>query len=221
MKGVGKTLAASLGYLVCATLCLVHWRQPHWGALDRFAAGYFSLRFAGTLHSVLSSLTAFRSRPLREEWWGQSADPVGPRWVMLLMALDLFVFLDYGHWRFSSWLIQSVPQTAGLLLYFAVMIWQIWTDSYLARFFEGQKPAEPMKVGPYRYVRHPRYGAAIVGKIAMAMIFGSLFAWVLVMAWSLLLLKTIEAEEMHLRKLFGIAYELYARTTAKIIPGIY
>jgi protein-S-isoprenylcysteine O-methyltransferase Ste14 len=79
----------------------------------------------------------------------------------------------------------------------------------------------PMNQGPYRYVRHPRYGAAIVGKIAMALTFCSLFGWLLAVAWGLLLLNKIEVEERHLRKVFGSPYESYARTTAKVIPGIY
>ncbi len=60
-----------------------------------------------------------------------------------------------------------------------------------------------MERGPYRYVRHPRYGAAILGKVAMALIFGSLFGWGLVVAWGLLLIKKINVEEKHLRKMFG------------------
>ena len=141
---------------------------------------------------------------------------------MLLMALDLLVFLDYGHWRFTPWLEKPALQATGLVLYLAVTLWQIWTDGYLARYFkQGETEPVPMNRGPYRYVRHPRYGAAIVGKVAMALIFASLFGWLLVFAWGLLLLRKIAVEEKHLRKLFGLSYESYARTTAKVIPGIY
>ncbi len=76
-----------------------------------------------------------------------------------------------------------------------------------------------MNRGPYRYVRHPRYGAAILGKIAMALIFGSAVGWLLAIAWGLLLLNKIEVEEKHLRKVFGTPYESYAQNTAKVIPG--
>jgi protein-S-isoprenylcysteine O-methyltransferase Ste14 len=55
----------------------------------------------------------------------------------------------------------------------------------------------------------------------MALIFGSLFGWVLVVAWGALLLNKISVEEKHLRKVFGTNYETYARATAKVIPGIY
>jgi len=79
----------------------------------------------------------------------------------------------------------------------------------------------PMNEGPYRFVRHPRYAAAIAGKVAMALIFASSLGWLLVVAWGLLLLNKIAVEERHLRSLFGPRYDAYARTTAKVVPGIY
>lgn len=223
MKILWKTLSLSLGYLTVALACLVQWTgSNHWIRVDWFAGGYFAFRLAGSLHSIVSSRRAFRSGPLRQEWWALDSDPAGPQWVMVLMALDLVVFLDYGHWRFTPWLIRPPFQFVGLALYVAVTVWQIWTDAYLANYFnKTQTQLVPMNRGPYRYVRHPRYGAAIVGKIAMALVFGSLFGWLLVVAWGLLLLNKIEIEEKHLRKVFGSPYESYARTTSKVIPGVY
>ncbi len=218
-----RTLACSLGYLLLAMACLVQWHgASHWEQLDWFAGSYFALRFVGSLHSILSSWGVFHSKVLREEWWALNSDPTGPRWVMLLMALDLTVFLDYGHWRLTPRLIQPEMQIAGAGLYLAITLLQIWTDSYLARFFNpGEAASAPMNHGPYRLVRHPRYAAAIIGKVAMALIFGSLFGWLLVFGWGALLLNKISVEERYLRKVFGSNYEAYARTTAKVIPGIY
>lgn len=53
----------------------------------------------------------------------------------------------------------------------------------------------------------------------MALPFRSLFGWLLAIAWGLPLLNEIAVEEKHLREL--LRYESYARTTAKVIPGIY
>jgi protein-S-isoprenylcysteine O-methyltransferase len=222
-KTLLKTLASSLGYLAIAVACLIQWKGPHlWLRIDYFTGGYFGLRLVGSLHSVVSSLGAFRSKPLRQEWWGIKSDPTATHWVMLLMALDLVVFLDYGHWQLTSWLAKPALQATGVVMYLAIALWQIWTDAYLARHFnQSEPPFVPMNSGPYRYVRHPRYAAAIVGKVAMALTFASLFGWLSVVAWSLLLLNKIAVEEKHLRQLFGIRYESYAQTTAKVIPGIY
>lgn len=218
-----KTLICSVGYLGLAVACLVQWNASEmWTRIDWFAATYFALRLAGSLHSIFSSVGVFRSSALRQEWWALNSDPAGPQWVMALMALDLVVFLDYGHWQLTPWLARPTVQTAGVIFYVVVTFWQIWTDAYLARYFRQHRETPlPMEIGPYRYVRHPRYASAIAGKIAMALIFDSLAGWVLVIAWSLLLLNKIATEEKHLRKLFGVRYESYARTTAKVIPGIY
>jgi protein-S-isoprenylcysteine O-methyltransferase Ste14 len=222
-QAFGKTLACSLAYLAVAVACLVQWNAPKpWLRVDWFAGSYFVLRFAGSLHSIVSSLGAFRSRPLRQEWWALNSDPSGPRWVMVLMALDLLVFLDYGHWQLGAPLAQPALQIVGVVLYLAVTLWQIWTDAYLARYFNHTAPpAAPLNDGPYRYVRHPRYAAAIAGKVAMALTFASPFGWLLVVLWGLMLLNKIAIEEKHLRKVFGLRYESYARNTARVIPGIY
>ena len=222
-KSFWKTVAASFGYLVVAMACLIQWDSRHpFARVDWFSGGYFVLRLAGSLHSILSSLGAFKSEPVREEWWALDSDPQGPRWVMVLMALDLAVFLDYGHWRIIPTLVHPIAQALGLTMYGAVTAWQIWTDEYLARYFNRtHKFPAPMRIGPYRFVRHPRYGAAIIGKIAMALTFGSIFGWLLVIPWAALLLNKIEVEEKHLRKFFGEPYELYSQQTAKVLPGIY
>src|SRR5215813_6532565 len=97
-----KTAACSLAYLGLAAACLVQWHSSHpLSRLDWFAGTYFALRFLGSLHSIISSLGAFRSSALRQEWWALDSDPEGPRRVMVLMALDLIVFLDYGHWQLT------------------------------------------------------------------------------------------------------------------------
>ena len=217
------TLAYSLLYLLVALVCLIRWGHPQpLLPLDYFSGGYLFLRLLGSIYSVSSSRTVFHSPPVKKRWWALDSDPNGPQWVMVLMALDLVVFIDYAHWRFTPWLVHHYLQTVGLALYVAVSFWQIWTDAYLARYFNQEDPPlVPMNCGPYRYVRHPRYAAAIVAKAAMALTFASLIGWLLVFAWGLLLLNKIAVEEKHLRKLFGPHYESYARTTAKVIPGIY
>jgi len=220
---IWKTLASSLAYLGIAAACVIHWTAPNpWERFDWFAACYFGLRFVGSLHSIISSIAAFRFGSLRREWWALNSDPTGPRWVVVLMGLDLIVFFDYGHWQVATWLVRPALQILGVTLYFVITFWQIWTDSCLARYFDqNRQPLLPMNHGPYRYVRHPRYAAAIFGKVAMALTFGSLFGWILAIAWGALLLKKIAVEERHLRKLFGLQYDLYTRTTAKVIPGLY
>jgi protein-S-isoprenylcysteine O-methyltransferase Ste14 len=156
------------------------------------------------------------------EWWALNSDPQFVNWVVLLMLAELTVFLDYGHWRLAPFLAQHFLQALGLALYMGVAIFQMWTDAYLAGHLgKGQPEPLPMHRGPYRFVRHPRYVAAIIGKVALALIFASLLGWIMVLAWGAFLLRKIEMEEAHLRTLFGRGYEAYQQKTAKVLPGIY
>jgi protein-S-isoprenylcysteine O-methyltransferase Ste14 len=107
-------------------------------------------------------------------------------------------------------------------VYVSAVMWQAWTDTRLAKYFASREASRvPIRRGPFRYIRHPRYAGAIAGKIAFALVFASILGWVLAWAWLLYLLRNVTVEEEHLRNLFGDQYELYARKTARLLPGIY
>lgn len=217
------TLAFSLGYLGLALVCLFTWRASDpWSRLDRYSGGYLILRSIGSLHSLISSRTVFRSARVMREWWALDSDPAGPTWVMVLMASDLVVFLTYGRWHVLKGLERPLLQAMGLGLYVLITVWQAWTDAYLANYFgrPGSLPL-PMNHGPFRYIRHPRYSAAMLGKVAFALVFASAVAWLLAAAWMLLLLRKTAIEEAHLRSVFGAPYEAYSQKTARMLPGIY
>ena len=213
----------SVVYLLLALACLVRWHTPDpWSRLDLFSAGYLLLRTLGSAHSLVTSRRAFRNRQVMQEWWATSSDPGGIQRVMILMLADLAVFLDYAHWHLVPSLERPTLQAFGLGLYVGVVAWQVWTDRHLANFFAGGPQTQtPMSNGPYRYVRHPRYAATMVGKVAFALVFGSVLGWLVALLWTVLLLKKVETEESHLRGLFGTKYDDYARKTARLIPGFY
>jgi protein-S-isoprenylcysteine O-methyltransferase len=210
-------------YLLLAGVCLVRWGEPNpWTRLDMYSVTYLLLRALSSVHSLGVSRRALRNRQVRQEWWGASSDPQGITWVVGLMLADLAVFLDYSHWRLVTSLEEALLQGVGLGLYVGVTLWQMWTDEYLARHFHSISPERsPMSRGPYRYIRHPRYSAAIVGKVAFALVFASVLGWLLLLAWATLLVRKVEVEEAHLKRLFGSPYEAYQRRTARLLPGIY
>jgi len=217
------TYVYSLGYILLAGACLIRWGSPDpWLRFDLFSGGYLLLRTLGSVHSIFAGRSVFRSPQVMQEWWATNSDPGGIQRVMILMALDLTVFLDYAHWR--AWTLLELPtlQSCGLVLYAGAIAWQVWADNYLARFFaQGAPQRTPMREGPYRFVRHPRYAAALCGKVAFALVFANGLGWLMAISWAALLLRKVEVEEAHLRKLFGRGYEAYQRTTAKVLPGVY
>ncbi|MGA2984375.1 MAG: isoprenylcysteine carboxylmethyltransferase family protein [Terriglobia bacterium] len=222
-KAFTATVAYSSAYLVLGLACLIQWGSSDpWSRLNLFALSYFALRTVGSIHSLVSSREVFRSKPVRREWWALNSDPNGIKWVVGLMLADLLVLLDYGHWHIASFLARPLLQSIGIAIYVAVVACQMWTDTYLASYFRrAQRELRPMDEGPYSFVRHPRYAAAIAGKVAFALIFASILGWAMVLAWGVLNLRKVEIEEAHLRRLFGESYEAYEQRTAKLLPGVY
>jgi protein-S-isoprenylcysteine O-methyltransferase Ste14 len=217
------TCSYSLGYLLLAGMCLVRWGAADpWSRFDLFSGGYLLLRILGSVHSIAAGMKVFRSREVMQEWWATNSDPGGIERVVVLMALDLAVFFDYAHGRLWAGLEQPGLQASGLMLYVGSVAGQVWTDSYLARFFgTGPQDAAPMRVGPYRFVRHPRYAAALAGKVAFALIFANPLGWLMALAWGVLLVRKVEVEEAHLSRVFGSGYVAYQKATARLLPGIY
>ncbi|HTS34483.1 MAG TPA: isoprenylcysteine carboxylmethyltransferase family protein [Candidatus Solibacter sp.] len=158
----------------------------------------------------------------RKERWGSNAAPGWVNWALVLMLADFAVFLDYGHFHLMPRLEQPTAQACGLLLHLATALWKRWADSFLGAAF-GKDSSTPMLVqsGPFRYLRHPYYAAALLERVSVALIFASFLGWLLILPWSVLLVRQVQREESHLRKLFGDEYELYSQHTAKLLPGIF
>ncbi|MBO0912387.1 MAG: isoprenylcysteine carboxylmethyltransferase family protein [Acidobacteria bacterium] len=113
-------------------------------------------------------------------------------------------------------------QASGLLLYLTAALWMGWTKQYLGTAFaDGRVEPTLMQSGPFRYVRHPYYGGALVEKIGAALVFASALGWLLAVPWALLLIRQVRLEEVHLRGLFGHEYESYSQKTSRLVPGIY
>ncbi len=212
-----------LGYLLVATACLVRWgtRDP-WSRLDLPVCSYLLVRIFASIHSLVAGRGVYRDRQTMQEWWATNSDPGGIRRVIILMGLDLSVFLYYGHGRPVPLLERPALQMCGLLIYVGAVAAQIWVDDHLARFFAaGPQSGSMMNEGLYRYIRHPRYSAALAGKVAFALIFANWLGWIMMLLWAALLIRKVEVEEAHLMKLIGRNYKIYQQTTRKFLPGIY
>lgn len=224
LSTLGASSAWAFGHLVISALCLVHWQADHWSSFDRFSVSYLLIKLAGSIQSLYSGMAAFRSEKVRHEWWGVSSDPNIVRWTQLLMIGDLVVLFDYSHWQTLHWLALPGVQFCGLAIYLLAKLWQMWTDSYLAAYFTDSKNSEAsvvMRRGPFRFIRHPRYAAVILGKLGCALIFASVFGWILAVAWAFVYTRKVMREEVHLRKTLGEQYREYSGRTSRFIPGVY
>jgi len=216
-------LPFKIAYPAVAFACLIQWGGPSlWLRVDFFSGGYFLIEGLRVLRSVLNPSRKPRSKEAWRERWGSTAAPGCISRALALSVADLAVYLDYGHWHLLPNLKRPYVQASGLLLYFAAALWMWWTKRYLEPAFADNR-VQPTLVrsGPFQYIRHPTYAGAMMEKIAVALVFASAVGWLLVVVWSLFLLRQVRLEEVHLHNLFGREYEAYTRQTAKLVPGIY
>ncbi len=105
----------------------------------------------------------------------------------------------------------------------ALRAWSIFT---LGRWFRRKVTIEPgqrlVRDGPYRMLRHPSYAGLLLAFFGLGLAFGS---WVgaavsFLVLWAGLVPR-IRVEEAALARTFGAAYDEYARTTARLVPGLW
>jgi protein-S-isoprenylcysteine O-methyltransferase Ste14 len=215
--------ACTLLYIAIMLLCLRQWNAPHpWSRLDRSSGGYILLSILWLLASLRFMRMVSRDEKSGRELAGQTFDPALFRWITILAMLDLLAFVDYGHWHLCPALENPALQTFGLVWSLGGCCWLLWTDRFLlAHFSGGLTNRKIINRGPYRVVRHPRYLALTVSRVAFALALASIIAWFLLAFWMFAILRRVRREEPHLRKIFGPEYEAYAQHTARLIPGIY
>ena len=97
----------------------------------------------------------------------------------------------------------------------------VYALAYLNRSFSIMPEARRLVTdGPYRRLRHPVYLFEEIGVIGLALPFASVWALLWLLVHAACQLQRIKNEERVLRGAFP-EYDDYARTTARLIPGLY
>jgi protein-S-isoprenylcysteine O-methyltransferase len=116
-----------------------------------------------------------------------------------------------------------VAALAFLVVGLAIRWWAIVT---LGKFFTVDVAVHAdhrlVTRGPYRFVRHPSYTGILLAFIGLALSTGSLLAVPALLVPTLLAFGVrMRREEAALRSALGVAYERYAATTKRLVPGVY
>lgn len=117
-------------------------------------------------------------------------------------------------------------QAIGLGVIAAGLALRLWVRRILGKLYTGhiQVKAEHrlVRAGPYRYLRHPGYAGFILMALGLALGFSSVIGLV---AIPLLMVPGLayrmNVEERLLTEQFGDEYRAYARTTKRLIPGMW
>ncbi len=140
-----------------------------------------------------------------------------------LMFAAGFVVSGLGH-RFSWYTLpKTVSVIAAVLLLLAYVMYAevLRENTYLSRTVTVQENQTVIDTGLYGVVRHPMYGATLLLFLSMPLILGSLYAFVIFLAYPFLIAKRIKEEESFLEKeLAGyVAYK--QRVRYRLLPYIW
>lgn len=140
-----------------------------------------------------------------------------------LMFLVGFVVagLDF---RFG-WLIlpKSVVIIASILFLLAYLLYAevLRENTYLSRTIEIQENQKVVSTGLYGIVRHPMYSATLLLFLSMPLVLGSLYAFIIFLAYPVLIIKRIKNEETFLEQNLDGYTEYKQKVKYRLIPFVY
>jgi protein-S-isoprenylcysteine O-methyltransferase Ste14 len=125
----------------------------------------------------------------------------------------------------AGWILMFL-EILGLLLYvigFVLMGWALLTLRHNYQLGGSTPRSEDHMVvnGPYAFIRHPMYSAALSISLGLACVIQSLAFFAVFVIYLALMFGLIPLEERELEKAYGAKYIDYQRQTKMLIPAIY
>ncbi len=134
--------------------------------------------------------------------------------------------LDPTHLEVQAGWLLGVLEVLGGLLYIAGFVLMAWALLTLRRNYQlgGSAPRSEDRLvldGPYAFIRHPMYAAALAIALGLAGLVQSLAFLAVFFVYLVLILPVISLEERGLRQAYGEQYAEYQKTTKRLVPAIY
>jgi protein-S-isoprenylcysteine O-methyltransferase Ste14 len=144
--------------------------------------------------------------------------------LALALVTPIVVGLDLG--RGGDPRVPIAGLYAGLavmLLSYLLAAWAMAVNEHFELLvrIQNDRGHRVVSSGPYRYVRHPGYLAAIAGSLATPPILGSFWAFAPAVAGALLLSVRTALEDRTLREELPGYQEYASRTRHRLLPGIW
>ena len=140
-----------------------------------------------------------------------------------LMFLAGFIVAGLGH-RFGWFTLPrwAVYTAAAMFLIAYVLYAEVLRENtYLSRTIEVQDGQKVIDTGLYGIVRHPMYSATLLLFLTMPLVLGSVYSFVIFLAYPFIIAKRIKNEEEFLKKELD-GYEEYTKKVKyRMIPFIW
>lgn len=106
---------------------------------------------------------------------------------------------------------------AAYLLYAEVLR----ENTYLSRTIEVQENQKVIDTGLYGIVRHPMYSATLILFLSMPIVLGSVYAFMIFMAYPFIIAKRIKGEEEFLEKELAGYSEYKSKVKYRLVPFVW
>lgn len=140
-----------------------------------------------------------------------------------LMFLAGFVVAGLGV-RFGWYMLPksaSIAAAAVFLIAYALYAEVLHENTYLSRTIEVQENQTVVDTGLYGIVRHPMYSVTVLLFLMMPLVLGSVFSFVIFLAYPLIIAQRIKGEETFLEKELSGYKEYKEKVKYRMIPFIW
>ena len=119
-----------------------------------------------------------------------------------------------------------MPEVAGLVFFVGGFLLMMWAFHALGRNFQlggiaARSRDEMVTDGPYAFIRHPMYAAALGISLGLPLMVRSWALIAVFCGYLVLILLLMPVEEDGLLKAYRERYAAYGRGTGKLIPRIF
>jgi len=209
--------------LMVASIFLTAGRLDYWQGWI-FSSIYFAVILVATVfYRHNRDLLAERIKPgPGVKWWDKIFFAL---YIPSTVSIILIGALDTGRFHWSPELpIALYPLILVLMLFgYCIALWAMRTNKFFSSRVRIQTDRGHYVItdGPYRYVRHPGYAAAIVLFPSMAILLGSLYALIPAALTIVLLIIRTYLEDITLQRELPGYLEYTKKTRFRLIPGVW
>lgn len=140
-----------------------------------------------------------------------------------LMFLAGFVVAGLGV-RFGWYMLPKSASIAAVVVFliaYALYAEVLHENTYLSRTIEVQENQTVVDTGLYGIVRHPMYSVTVLLFLMMPLVLGSVFSFVIFLAYPLIIAQRIKGEEAFLEKELSGYKEYKEKVRYRMIPFIW
>lgn len=209
---LGVTLVGVLIFLPAGTLCYFN----GWLLMSILFVPMF---FAGIV-MMIKNPALLKSRLNAKESQKQQDKVVKLSGLMFLLG---FIVAGLG-FRFNWFILPknvSIVASVIFLLGYVFYAEVLRENTYLSRTIEVQENQRVIDTGLYSIVRHPMYSATLLLFLSMPIVLGSVYAFIIFMAYPFIIAKRIKHEEEFLQKELHGYSEYIQKVKYRLIPFIW